>query len=260
MKRLLLFIDGSATDRGSLHYATQLHQRLNGRLTVGYLRAGEAKVGSVARAIDVAQRAAASARQAFDETCGALDSTRWLDSDQMSEEMLQHESRLHDLTVLARISQDEGSDVFALNTALFDSGGPVLVSPPEPPESVADRVALVWSPSAQAARATRSAVPLLKQASSVVILTNSERPDARPEELQDYLSSHGIRAETEVFDASRQTARGRGRAILSAVRSIGADMLVMGAYGENRLISIFGLGRTTQKIVSGSPVPVMVQR
>lgn len=260
MKRLLLFIDGSATDRESLRYATQLHQKLNGHLTVGYLRAGEAKVGSVARAIDVAQRAAASARQAYDETCGALDNTRWLDSDQMSEETLQHEGRLHDLTVLGRISQDEGSDVFALNSALFDSGGPVLVSPPNPPATVAERVALVWSPTAQAARATRSAIPILKQARSVVILTNSERPDACPEALQDYLSSHGVRAETAVFDAARQTARGRGRAILAAVGEVGADFLVMGAYGENRLISVFGLGRATRKVVSGTPVPVVVQR
>ena len=260
MKRLLLFIDGSPTDRESLRYVTQLHQKLNGRLSVGYLRPGEAKVGSVARAIDVAQRAAAAARQAFDETCGALDSTVWLDSEEVSEESLRYQSQLHDLTVLARVLQDEGSDVFALNTALFDSGGPVLVSPPEPPMSVAERVALVWSPSAQSARVTRSSIPILKQAKSVVIMTNSERPEARPEDLQAYLASHGIAAEAQVFDAARTTARGRGRVILSAVADIGADLLVMGAYGENRLISIFGLGRTTQKIVSGAPIPVLVQR
>ena len=260
MKRLLLFIDGGATDREYLRYAAQLHERLAAQLTVGYLRAGEAKVGSVARAIDVAQRAAAAARQAFDETCGALETTRWLDSEQSSIETLQHESRLHDLTMLGRVSQDEGADVFALNSALFDSGGPVLVSPPQPPAAVADRVALVWSPTAQAARATRSALPMLSRASSVVVLTDSGRPEARPDDLVDYLAAHGIRAEAAAFETARQTARGRGRSILAAVQSAGADLLVMGAYGENRLASLFGLGRATQKIVSGTSVPVLLQR
>ena len=41
---------------------------------------------------------------------------------------------------------------------------------------------------------------------------------------------------------------------------IGADMLVMGAYGENRLHAIFGLGRATQKVVSAARIPVFTQR
>jgi nucleotide-binding universal stress UspA family protein len=135
-----------------------------------------------------------------------------------------------------------------------------LVLPPTPPESVAETVALVWSPTAQSARAMRSALPILQSAARVCILTNSETPSARPADPAAYLSGHGVASVARPFDGARRTARGRGRAILEAVRVVGADFLVMGGYGQNRLQSILGLGRATQKIVSSSPVPVLLQR
>ena len=162
-------------------------------------------------------------------------------------------------TILERISGEEGPEVSALNTALFDTGGPVLVSPPAPLATVGEHVALVWSPTAQSARATRSALPVLAQAGTVSILTNSANAAARPEELAAYLADHGIAAGSVTFDGAKLTGRGRGRAILAAAQEIAADLIVMGAYGEKRLKSIVGLGRATRKIVSGSPVPVLLQ-
>lgn len=260
MKRMVLYIEGSPNDRDSVRYAATFHRKFDGRLNVAHLRVPEHNVGSVARAIDIAQRAAALSRQAYDEVCGELESCAWLESEAPLDETMRQQGVLHDLTILERISEEEGPEVLALNIALFESGGPVLVLPPQPPETVAQSVALVWSPSAQSARALRSALPALTRAERVCVLTNSELPEAQREGVAAYLASHGVEAEARQFSSARLTARGRGRAILEAAREIGADFLVMGGYGENRLQSILGLGRTTQKIVSGSPMPVLLQR
>ncbi len=259
MKKLVLYLDGSPNDRDSLGYAVQFHKKLGGRLNVSYMRVPEAKVGSVARAIDVEQRALASARQVYDELCNEVESTDWLQSDLEFENLIRYQGRLHDLTILERVSHEEGPAAFALNTALFETGRPVLVSSPPPPSVAGGRVALVWSPSVQSARVVASAIPILKHAREVCILTNSENEAAKPEELAAYLSCHGIASEAKAFNGAQLTARGRGRAILATVREIAADLLVMGAYGENRLRSILGLGRATQKIVCDSPVPVFLQ-
>ncbi|MCG8358027.1 MAG: universal stress protein [Kiloniellales bacterium] len=261
MKRMILYIDGSSNDRDSLSYAAKFHEAFGAHLDVTHLRLPEHKVGSVARAIDVAERAASNAYQAYVSVCSALDTASWLETEQSFEDTLSHQGRLHDLTILERISKEEGPEALALNIALFETGGPVLVSPPQPPASVGENVALVWSPSVQSARALRSALPILKRAKQVSILTNSATVEKGQEkDLASYLTSHGIDAKMELFDGAPLTARGRGRAILAAAEQIGADFLVMGAYGENRLRSILGLGRATQKVVSGSPIPLFLQR
>ena len=260
MKRMVLYIDGSPNDRDSLAYAAAFHRGFGGRLEVGHLRIPEHNVGSVVRAIDVAQRAASMSHQAFMEVCGALDTAEWIETGDSVDDTLRQQSRLHDLTILERVSEEAGPEVLALNTALFESGGPIMVLPPKPPKSVVERVALVWCPTAQSARALRSAIPLLQRAGQVCILTNSETATADPGEVMDYLAFHGVACEAQTFDGAKLTARGRGRAILGAARDIDADFLIMGAYGENRLESILGLGRTTQKIAIGSPVPVFLQR
>lgn len=259
MKRMMLYIDGGPSDEDCLRYAAGFTGRFDARLQVAHLKPLMTDVGSVKRAIDVAERSARLAHQAFTEVCGELESAAWLETDEGFEDTLRRQGRLHDLTMLKRLSEVEGPEALVLNITLFESGAPVMVLPPSPPETLAETVALVWSPTVQSARALRSALPLLAQAKRVLVLINAENPTPRPDELNAYLADHGIAGEITRFGGPARTARGRGRAILEAVRDEGADFVVMGAYGENRLQSILGLGRTTQKLVSGAPVPVFLQ-
>ena len=166
----------------------------------------------------------------------------------------------HDLTILERISSEEGPEVLAFNTALFDTGGPVLVTPPESRDgTIGEHVAVAWSPGPQSVRAVRSALPLLREAKTVTIVTNGANPEADPAPLATYLARNGIGTQSQSFSGAKLTARGRGRAMLAAVAETAADLLVMGAYGENRLSAIFGLGRATRKVVTAAPIPLLIQ-
>ncbi|MDX1575571.1 MAG: universal stress protein, partial [Kiloniellales bacterium] len=114
-------------------------------------------------------------------------------------------------------------------------------------------------PTLQSARAVRSALPILRKAERVTTITNSARAEADPSSLVAYLGTHGITTELGSYDGAGQTARGRGRAILAAVAGAGADLLVMGAYGEKRLTALIGLGRATRKVASATTVPALLQ-
>ena len=69
----------------------------------------------------------------------------------------------------------------------------------------------------------------------------------------------GVRANALSFDGASLTARGRGRAIIEAVRGVGADFMVMGTFGEQRTDALFGLGRTTRKLVTAAPVALLLR-
>ncbi len=77
--------------------------------------------------------------------------------------------------------------------------------------------------------------------------------------MRDYLDCHGVASHVAEYDSERMTARARGRALIAAAAEVGADLLITGGFGEASSNMISGLGRATQKIVSGAPMPVLLQ-
>ena len=265
MKTMTILIDGSENDRSSLATAATFCRAVDGRLRVVHPRPRDIIVASPEAAAlvvddrDIEARRAA-ARAAYDEVCGALSFAEWLETNDTVTEAIIGCGPLSDVTILERVSNDSGPEVLALNTALFDTPGPVLVTPPSSPSEIGRSIAVVWSPTVQSARAVRSALPIMATAASITVITNDADKGADPDALAGYLELHGVETGFRTFDGGGLTARGRGRAILAAAATVQADLLVMGAYGENRLSALIGLGRTTQKIVSATTIPTLVQR
>jgi len=265
MKTVTIFIDGSDNDRESLATALAFCRCLDSHLRVVNPRLPDNVATSpdghalvvVRDEQEVAARRAV-ARAAFDEVCGTQPLADWRESDETEVQSIVSHGLYSEAVVLERVSEEQGPQVLALNTALFETPGPVLVTPPKAPATVGQSVAVVWSPTVQSARAVRSALPILHKADSVTLLTNSAK-EADPGPLAEYLAGHGIATGARRFDGAALTARGRGRAILAAADACGADLLVMGAYGENRLAALIGLGRATRKIVSATKIPALLQ-
>ncbi len=266
MKRLAIYIDGSRNDADSLTSAVLFCRRLGARLEVFHPRKRPQLVvtdvaGSAAVSEDdsASETAADAARQAFNQICGELDFTSWHVINESAADAIARLGLLHDLTIVERLGEEMGPQVLALNTALFETGGPVLVTPPRAPEALGETVAVVWSGTVQSASAVRSALPLLSTAKQVCILTNTANARAQAPDLADYLRLEGIASRSYTYQGDRLSARARGRAMLAAIADMGADSMVMGAFGENRFDAIFGLGRATQKMVTATPVPILLQ-
>ncbi len=258
MKVMSVFIDGSENDADSLQVAAMFARKLNARLDVVHAAGPEIYVVADSVAIPEPDEVAdTTAKAAFNEICGGLSNARWIQTNAKPADAIRSYGFFNDLIVLERLSGDDGPDAEALNIALFETAAPVLVCPPSPPPDVCTSAAVVWSPTLQAAKAMRIALPLLHQAREVIVLVDSSNEDADPAPLLDYLKTHGIEAQVERFDGGALTARGRGRAILEATHGK-ADLLVMGAFGESMISSLLGLGRTTQKIVTATKIPTLI--
>lgn len=266
MKRVTIFIDGTANDRVSLASALALCRCLDGRLSVVHPRPPDDVVASpdgqtVVLVKNEEEQAARrnEARSAFDEVCSGFADADWQETDETATEAIVSHGLYSDVVVLERLSDEEGPEVLTLNTALFETPGPVLVTPPKAPAVIGRSVVIVWSPTLQSARVVRSALPILQRAESVTTITNKAKKEADPAALVSYLAAHGVTTNLGTFDGGTLTARGRGRAILAAAADAGADLLVMGAYGENRLTALIGLGRVTRKVVSATTIPAILQ-
>lgn len=150
-----------------------------------------------------------------------------------------------------RPSQLVGWAVTALRT-------PVLVPPVAVSLLDVDRPVLVaWNGSPESGRAVRSALPVLRRARSVVLSTVAEHHEFAhlpPLEAAEYLSRHGVAAELR---ETAQAGESIAQRLLAEAESIGAGMIVMGAYGHSRLREMI-FGGVTRQMLSDVRLPLLL--
>jgi nucleotide-binding universal stress UspA family protein len=165
--------------------------------------------------------------------------------------------RVFDLLVLGRPGREPQNPRMApLETALFESGHPVLIAPPALPQGVGRNVLVAWNGSTEQARATAFAMPLLRGAEQVTVLTveGGMTPGPSGEDAALYLRMNGVPA-TAVTIASGQ--RTTGETLLDHAKSLGCDLLVKGAYTQSRLRQMM-FGGTTRHILANATLPVLM--
>lgn len=235
---------------------------------------GEGMSGAmVEEMMSVAERQSAEragrARAAFDAACArhavplALSppvqgpTAQWDDTVGREEEAVAWRGRLSDLVVLGRPAEGaEAPSLMTLNAALMESGKPLLLAPPTPPATIGKRVAVAWNGSAEAGRAVAFALPLMKRAEAVTVisLTEDSRTASAPGgELCAFLAWHGIQAECKVVHAGAQA----GHVLLNECAAAGADLLVMGAYTHSRLRQLI-LGGVTRHVLTQSEIACLM--
>ena len=264
MKRLAYFLDGLDTQLSSVNFAMQIADNMDAFLDVHHPWASRKNMAGRPewRPVppeNVVSSGRASARALFQEACGDRKNARFVGVDGHLADAIRSFGVAYDFIIIDRLAEEAGRKPYAFNTALFESGAPVLIVPPTLPPQFDSRVVLIWSGTCQSGRALRAALPILAKAREVFVLSNTTNPMANPAAATDYLSIHGIKSRSDYFDGSGLTARGRGRAVIETARSLSADMLVMGAFGYNGIERIFGLGRTTRKLVTATPIPLLLQ-
>lgn len=175
------------------------------------------------------------------------------------EDLVAQQARLADVTVVPH--PDAGEDVSssdALHAVLFDSGRPVLISPRTAPTTVGSRICLGWNGTAESASAVFAALPWLKRAEAVRILSAEgyqRRGPAAPE-LAAYLALHGVHPDIVMFQPINGVV---GAGLLAAARDFGCNLLAMGAYSHSRLRQLI-LGGVTRHVLENSDLPVMMNR
>ena len=166
-------------------------------------------------------------------------------------------ARIFDICVLGRPGAERGDARMATAEAvLFDSGRPILLAPPTPSSTIGRNVVIAWNQSMETTRATALAMPVLMKAERVQVMTIPEHKVDGPtgEQMAHHLRANGVPAEAVERPGK---GRGHGEAILEGAASLGADLLVKGAYTQSRLRQMI-FGGATSHILSKATLPVLM--
>jgi nucleotide-binding universal stress UspA family protein len=129
-------------------------------------------------------------------------------------------------------------------------------------ERFGETVLIAWDGSRAAARAVADALPVLRHARSVQIVTIERHRDEEGEtiksggrKLADYLGHHKVRA--SVSSLPPESGVSTGAALLDVLADTNSGLLVLGAYGHTRSHERF-LGGVTRTLLESMTTPVLM--
>lgn len=235
MRSILLFADRSPAMPARLETALSLARMTNGHVSVlvdtpvtRYVSMDPMGGGYVAsEALHQALAADDSHAQAIEERLSAGDVPfDIMRSEAEPVDAIAAAAKLADIVVISRVSDLAGDIVLTCGT-------PVLVVGEDSPTAFpVSRACVAWDGGNEAAAALRGAAPILSLCESVDVVTVAEKPRGfPPTEAVRYLSRHGVQAQLHEVPRAGSTEE----CLASTVSKLGAQVLVMGAYGKSRM-------------------------
>jgi nucleotide-binding universal stress UspA family protein len=173
-------------------------------------------------------------------------------------------ARYADLTILGQIDPDDEAMAMTRprpERVALACGRPILVIPYAGRyETVGRHVLVAWDASREATRAVADAMPFLAAAETVSVLAIDPQEGPRAHgavpgaDISLHLARHGVKPAVE-----RTVSAGvpPGEVLLSRAADLGADLLVMGAYGHSRARELL-LGGVTRTILRSMTLPVLM--
>ena len=272
-KTLLAPVDGRTKSERSVELACRIAATFQSHLVGLFIRPSSyipasARAEGAERMLrdlqqKVADELAQEARARFDSVIkpAGMERVEWRVADGPRAETVALHARYADLVVINQTDPQSTDASHFADGVLLSVGRPVLLVPYVGGTSGFGRNILVcWNASREASRAVTDALPLLKAAQKVTILSidgeesragHGESPGS---DIALYLARHGVNPVVV------QTASGSvdvGSVILSRSFDIGADLIVMGAYGHSRAREIV-LGGATRTVLQSMTAPVLM--
>jgi len=212
------------------------------------------------------KRRAEETRQLFEELCSrTVVAYEWRCADAKwsnLESVVSEHIRCADLVVALRGGESflEAYDDLSTDIVLSSGRPVVLVSESGWQDEIGSKVLVAWNGSREAARAAFDALPILKMAKQVYVLSINPPKDDRENMLSTSddialaLARHDVPVEamTDVAPNIRVADE-----ILSRVSDLGCNLVVMGCYGHSRLRETV-FGGVTREIMNSATVPVLM--
>jgi nucleotide-binding universal stress UspA family protein len=276
MKTILVPIENHDAMQSALETALLLARRCHSyiegfalRWAINEFMVGDVMIGPLETYRDDIAEDAKKARRSFEafmqkhnvprstETTESL-SFGWLDDAPEGESFIGSYGRVFDVIVMnRRVAKSSPLHDRAIESGLFESGRPILLSPPSPPRQIATNVLIAWNCSTEQARAIALAMPLLQGADRITVLTvigGTGVPGPSAEQLIRYLQRNRVVAEPMRVELE---GRNTGEAILATAQSLGCDLLIKGAYTQSRLRQMI-FGGATQHVLANAALPVLL--
>ena len=191
----------------------------------------------------------------------AVYSYAWPPTEAADDATIGSRGRVFDLIALGRPGPSpQNPRMTPLEAALFDAGKPVLIAPPSAPTSLGRNILISWNRSTEQARTNAFALPLLRAADQVTVLTveGGSTPGPSLADATLHLRRNGVKATAlSVKPQGKFSGELTGEITLEHVRSLGCDLLVKGAYTQSRFRQMI-FGGATRHILDNATVPVLM--
>lgn len=275
LKNILVHVDDSSQCKHRLDVATALARDFGAHLSAIYvvplpvvpamMSAGYFPEGFIAEQEDMERERAQKAKDFFDGYMARAGiKSEWRQREGALASIISMNARYADLAIISQADPSGGLGYEASELpaeVALTAGRPVLVIPYiGPGRTLGTHVLIGWNASREATRAVNDAIPLLQKAQKVTVLSinpesgvdgHGQEPSA---DIALHLARHGVKVE-----AAQTMARDIdvGDALLSRTSDLGADLIVIGAYGHSRMRE-FILGGVTRNLLEHMTVPVLI--
>jgi nucleotide-binding universal stress UspA family protein len=271
LRDLLVHVDGSQAGRQRVEFAIDLAARTGARLdglhVIPPVDPEPMYKPSVLPRVEktIAAELAADARAAaliFGEaTAKRCADARWFEASGDVAVGICARARYADMVVLGQYEWQDAPQRHPLpvpNSVASQCGRPVLVVPADAPATTLAKIAVAWDGSREAVRSVHDALPLLRLAQSIEVLTmvgpSAVQDEADGKDLSTHLAHHGIQATITVRRIATRDEHGSLRKEIEQGR---CDLLVMGGYSHPMWME-FVFGSAAQSIILSSKTPVLV--
>lgn len=182
---------------------------------------------------------------------------RWHAGSLTDDHELSQYARLFSATVVGRPDSSEASIGMAgFESLLFESGRPVLICPPIPPQSLGNTILIAWNGSTETTRTVAFAMPFLRRAKqvSIIEIEGSSVPGPTASELVRILKHEGVSAQGKTVTGSKYSS---GEIFIAEARALNCDLIIKGAYTQSRLRQMF-FGGATSHLLHHADLPVLM--
>jgi nucleotide-binding universal stress UspA family protein len=197
----------------------------------------------------------ADMRKKFHASAKHVNRVEWRGIPDDANSLVPREARAADLLIIGR-KQDARDLYYSLDPGItiLRAGRPVLLVPDGIDSLAGRRIVVAWKDAREARRAVRDALPFLKEAKEVMIVTVCEhgtetQAKKRIDDVENYLLRHKVIVRAKAFLHTKQSI---ATELLRFAEDERADLIVAGGYGHSRL-GEWALGGVTRELLSESP-------
>lgn len=179
----------------------------------------------------------------------------WIEAEGDFLKNLKQHARSADLAIVLQGTNDMGDVMGDIPGFILDSGIPTLAIPNEPREkTLAQNIFIAWNGGKESISAVHAALPLLKQAKKVTVLSIEEekKDEIATTDICANLARHDINVTGMTGDLHYDT----GAKIMEICLKNHADMIVAGAWAHTRLAELI-YGGVTKTLFNNQQIPVL---
>ena len=264
-------IDNTAANKTRLAAALQLSQKFDGTHLLGVhaLRTPEAILNGVPHGVTgyfpdeiIEQQTknikgqALTLRKAFEKEAGAIGATNeWRELEGREIDIVAFHARFSDLTIISQVRGKFAEELEFSGSLLMEGNLSILAVPEKKiSENMTDTILVAWDGSAEASRAVKGSLPLLKVAQKVILLSVGipEEGNIPQCDIADHLLRHGIETDKRIVDDPFPED-----VILNTAKTENVGLIVAGAWGHSRIREMI-FGGVTKSLFSNQKIPVLM--